>query len=1101
MSKIKLFLSFLYENNAITKSTLVNFSGSEKQYRNIEALAEELLDLGKVAEDDLDLALKEFYGKKDIKLPKQLYRKKQQRFYRYLLLEELGCSGMAKVYKAVDERLDRKIALKITKLTNDRKRFLTEVNTIAKLQHPNIITIYDVGEYQGFCYYTMKYISGKTLTQVLREGIDFDSGLEIFYKVVCALDYIHNKGVIHRDLKPDNIIIDKDGTPIIIDFGLVKNIDDTQKKTSIGIVVGTPCYMSPEQVLNIKIDARSDIFSLGVILYEMLTGVSPFFSENIPQTLFKLSFYDPPQPRTIYPHIAIDLETICMKCLEKHSHYRYAKASMLAEDIRKFQNSEVIEAKPVNALRRLYKFACNNKSMTAFTVILTIVVAFYVYLNQHFLQQQKQQIRKVNIKFAQMAKYKADLAYSGQLWREAAAYSGISLQLIKNYQGQDVNFLRNYNKDTVRLCLQRDSLLWQKQFSQPIHLSGGHVTYLKDGIHIHDLSQDKVIAHLQETDLKSSRAILMNNGKSLITYNSPDKRKIWNVNKLSDTPKTIPFKRGGRVSYNERFAYVVDKGRYFIYDLLENRIHFDLSQSDSKVHFSENGVFFSPDNKLFIYFVKEGHGIVVRDLQTTKHLYTLEDHDNIVTDILFTDDNNTLISSSFDGRLCFWDLSSGKRTIQISSDIGQIKKIALSHNEQVLAVWYTNGYILLRDVNYYYRPFNTIHVRENTNFAGMGFSEDDTFLYTQSSADTIVCWRVFYKKQLFKFSAYESHRFVRLTINYNEQVLATTILGQENVVKLWRLSEQKLLTELSHPQPVIQFDFHPEKNILLCATSKNIYIWDVSSQKLRKKLSYHTGNVTHAQFALTRNSLLASGDSQGNVIFYNLVTQKIHKKFPSDGGKISCLHFSLDGEKIAIVGKDIRLWDLKSDQLIQQISGKEFPHDITSLQFIDNKRLIVYTIKGMVCVWSIKNKKVQQVFPAYHNFLYYKHFIKEYDGILGGHDLIDFASGRPSQLFMTAWTTVHSSILLSDRKVIISSNRGNICGYQLPVNFRYHATKLPKWVEQFSKAKQGTPHSSPFDFRQEVPGWFIEKALEEYPQKITEVLFDMKITDDLQIKK
>ncbi|WP_372364439.1 WD40 repeat domain-containing serine/threonine-protein kinase [Candidatus Uabimicrobium sp. HlEnr_7] len=1100
MSKIKLFLSLLYENNAITKSTLLKFSDSKKEYQNVEVLADELLDLGKVAEDDLDLALREFYNnQKDIKLQEQSHTKKQHRFYRYLLLEELGSGGMAKVYKAVDEHLDRKIALKITKLTNERKRFLTEVNTIAKLQHPNIITIYDVGEYQGFCYYTMKYINGKTLTQILREGIDFDSGLEIFYKVVCALDYIHEKGIVHRDLKPDNILIDKDNAPIIIDFGLVKNIDDTQKKTSIGIVVGTPCYMSPEQVLNTKIDARSDIFSLGVILYEMLTGVSPFFSENIPQTLFKLSFYDPPQPRTIYPHIAVDLETICMKCLEKRSNYRYAGASMLAEDIRKFQNNEVIDAKPANALRRLYKFLRNNKFLATLIAIFTVAVAVYVFLSQHFSQQQKQQIRKVNIKFALMAKHKADQAYSKKLWRDAAVYSGISLRYVKDYQGKNVDSLRDYNENVVRLCLQRDSLLWKKQFAQPVLLSrSGRVAYVKDGIRLDDLTQNKEVTHFQEVN---SERIVTVNDRSLVSYNSSGKVNIWDVNKPLTVPKTIPFKRFGSISGDGRFAFVVsEKFQYFIYDLHEKKIHFDLSKLTPRAHFSGEGVFFSPDNKLFVYCAGEGHDIVVRNLQTTEQLYILQEHSNVVTSFVFTSDSKTLISSSFDGSLCFWDLELGKRISQISSEFGQIQSIALSHNEQVLAIWYTNGYIFLRDLNVSYRPFNIIHVRDNSDYARMGFSRDDAFLYTQSNLNSVFCWRVFYKEQLFKFPAHRSHHRTRLVINHDEKILATVIFQVEKVVKVWDLSQQKLLTELSHPQPIIQFDFHPRNNTLLCATEKKIYIWNISSQKLLQTLDYHTYSITHAKFSPTRNGLLVSGDSQGNIIFYDLIKQKIYKTFAGSGEKILRLFFFDGGKKLAVARNSLLLWDLSTDRFIEEAPKEQFPKNMVRLQLMDDKHFVVHATKKMSYIWDINTEKIQRILPVYY-YLNYEYFIKELDGILAGNYLFDFRSGKVSQPMTTAWTTVQDCLLLSDRKVIVSTGRGKICGYQLPANFRYRAVELPSWAKQFPKAKQGTPHPSSFDFRRDVPGWFIEKALKESPQRITEILFEMKVTDNLQIEK
>jgi len=204
----------------------------------------------------------------------------------YTIEKELGQGGMARVYLAMEEKLERKVALKVLLpgLTDDAKlieRFIKEAKTSAKLNHPNIIHIYDVGKEKGNIYMAMEYIEGGSLKERIEQG---NLGIEEIERIVSliaeALEYSHNKGVIHRDIKPDNILFHPDGRPVVVDFGIAKAVDSNTKLTKTGMSIGTPHYMSPEQGRGEKIDRRSDIYSLGVVLFEMITGKQPYDAEN-----------------------------------------------------------------------------------------------------------------------------------------------------------------------------------------------------------------------------------------------------------------------------------------------------------------------------------------------------------------------------------------------------------------------------------------------------------------------------------------------------------------------------------------------------------------------------------------------------------------------------------------------------------------------------------------------------------------------------------------------------------------------------------------------------------------------------------------------------
>ncbi len=274
-------------------------------------------------------------------------------FGEYELLEEIGRGGMGIVYRAVQKSLQRVVAVKMLLRRDlasqaDLSRFRSESEAAAQLDHPGIVSIFEVGEHDGHPFYSMRYIEGTTLSKRLEAGpIPPREGARILLRVAEAVQAAHARGVLHRDLKPSNILIDLAGKPHVSDFGLAKRLEGNQTMTHTGAILGTPCYMSPEQAAGSRGDVGpvSDVWSLGAILYQVLVDRPPFQASSPMATLLAVLEVDPPLPRSINGQVNRDLEMIALKTLQKPQDLRYASAADLANDLRAFLASEPIAAR------------------------------------------------------------------------------------------------------------------------------------------------------------------------------------------------------------------------------------------------------------------------------------------------------------------------------------------------------------------------------------------------------------------------------------------------------------------------------------------------------------------------------------------------------------------------------------------------------------------------------------------------------------------------------------------------------------------------------------------------------------------------------------
>jgi WD40 repeat protein/predicted Ser/Thr protein kinase len=551
----------------------------------------------------------------------------------YELLEEIARGGMGIVYRARQVSLNRMVAVKVLisgLLASPEfvQRFRAEAAAAASLQHPNIIAIHEVGFREGQHFFAMDYVLGSSLAELTRNGPLAARRAAGYVKTIAeAIHYAHERGILHRDLKPANVLIDGNDQPRVTDFGLAKDLHKQTDLTLSGQVLGSPSYMSPEQAeaRRGKVGVRSDVYSLGAILYHLLTARAPFLGDTIAKTLHQVQNDEPVSPRLLNGAVPQDLATICLKCLEKEPDKRYATAEDLADDLGRVLERKPIRARPISRPEKFWRWCRRNPVPAALTALVTLVfLAGFIGVTW-----EGQKARKAG-DLAQRRFAAAQMSQAFRAWD--AGNLNVARALLDSYRpqrgaqdlrGVDWRWLWALCRSEAKRKLPTQGE-WQLYVAEPSPDGRRFATagYSKD-IVLYDLASGSKLQTLtgHTRDLSSFHSLAF----------SPDGRRLASVS-------------GGLLAKDGPFELL-------LWDLATG------SKTNLETRSSSfQAVAFSPDGR-WLASTCLGDTVGVWDAETHRSVAVLRGHKGSVHVAVFSPDSRTLFTGGEDGTMCHWDMT------------------------------------------------------------------------------------------------------------------------------------------------------------------------------------------------------------------------------------------------------------------------------------------------------------------------------------------------------------------------------------------------------------------------------------------------------------
>jgi WD40 repeat protein/predicted Ser/Thr protein kinase len=671
----------------------------------------------------------------------------------YELKEEIGRGGMGVVYRARQRSLNRTVAIKLLvsgaySSESLLRRFQIEAESAGGLQHPGIVAIHECGEHDGQPYYAMEYVKGSNLSEVSNGQPLVPQRAATYVRSIAeAVQYAHNRGILHRDLKPSNVLIDQDDRPRITDFGLAKRMHGQSEVTLAGQMLGSPNYSSPEQSAGHQdeVGVASDVYSLGALLYHLLTGRPPFMAGTVPETLRLVYETDPISPRILNPDVPLDLDTISLKCLEKDPSKRYESAQDLADELNRFLKGEPIQARPVSAPERGWRWCRRHPALAslAATVVLALSATSAIF---YFSARRVEHARALEMA-AHLESEEELYAANMQVTSRSHNFTGntadpestrIALNETRPKPGE--RDFRGFEWRHFWYLSQTDAIARLKGHNHVVNAA----FFSPDGSHMATHSQDGVLKLWDSTTMTELASLsqvacpggFIANGTQLI-FSRPD-NSLWRFDLTTRQTQQVGAAGGQLISVlpDGRHLVVIGPDQFPILRSLDEGVNEEKRPDlprDACVVVSANGLraaVASPPGRPY-------PGLLVLDLITRKEVANLIDPRPVIA-IALSPDGNHLVSAGFDGVLKVWDVQRGSLERTIKAFIDPIWGLAYSADGQTFAAAGNNRTVKI---------WNTSSWHENAELFGhsstvlcLAFSPDGKRLVSGAQDELALVW-------------------------------------------------------------------------------------------------------------------------------------------------------------------------------------------------------------------------------------------------------------------------------------------------------------------------------------------------------------------------